>query len=95
MTTITLKDILTHDNLKAFFKHSFKFFSHFPKAYLHFINLHSLLRKIVENFLLLNLFFLALLVLTILLDLLLVSLNSVLLAEKFMQKNGLKNYRLN
>ena len=58
-------------------------------------NLLSFLRKIVENLLLLNRFFLALLVPTILLDLLLVSLNFVLLAGKFMQKNGLKNYRLN
>ncbi|MCS5421440.1 transposase [Psychrilyobacter sp. S5] len=37
MTTITLKDILTNDNLKAFFKHHFKFFLNFPKSFLHFI----------------------------------------------------------
>jgi len=36
MTTITLKEILTDDNLKAFFKHSSDFFSHYPKSHLHF-----------------------------------------------------------
>lgn len=37
MTTITLKEILTNDNLKAFFKIHFKFFLNFPKRFLHFI----------------------------------------------------------
>jgi len=37
MTTITLKDILTNDNLKAFFKHHFKFFLNFPKSFIRFI----------------------------------------------------------
>ena len=37
MNTITLKDILTNDNLKAFFKSSSQFFSHFPSSHLHFI----------------------------------------------------------
>jgi len=50
MTTITLKDILTNDNLKAFFKHSFKFFSLFPKAYLHFIKSTLLAAKNCREF---------------------------------------------
>jgi len=36
-TNITLKQIFTIDNLKAFFKIHFDFFIRFPKAFLHFI----------------------------------------------------------
>jgi len=45
MTTITLKEILTDDNLKAFFKHSSDFFSHYPKSHLHFIKTTLLAAK--------------------------------------------------
>jgi hypothetical protein len=45
MTTITLKEILTNDNLKAFFKYSSQFFSKFPKEYFHFIKTTLLAAK--------------------------------------------------
>ena len=50
MTTITLKDILTNENLKAFFKHSSQSFAHFAKAYLHFIKTTLLAFKNCREF---------------------------------------------
>ena len=45
MTTITLKEILTNENLKAFFKDSLPFFSKFPKEYFFFIKTTLLAAK--------------------------------------------------
>jgi hypothetical protein len=50
MTTITLKEILTNGNLKAFFKHYFNFFSHYSKSFLHFIKTTLLATKNCREF---------------------------------------------
>jgi hypothetical protein len=50
MDTITLKEILTNDNLKAFFKYSSRVFSKFPKEYLHFIKSTLLAAKNCREF---------------------------------------------
>jgi|LGVF01.1.fsa_nt_gb hypothetical protein len=50
MNTITLKDILTNNNLKAFFKHHYGIFSHFQKKHLHFIKTTLLASKNCKKF---------------------------------------------
>jgi len=86
-TTIILKEILTNDNLKAFFKHYFNFFSHYFKSFLHFIKTILLANKNCREFSFAKLLFLVLHALIISIDLSQhVNLNFVLLAEKFMLK---------